>query len=115
VPLVPLRLIDAPRPWPARPRRRWFVDGTYAVKVADRWIYLCIGQWTRFGQVTDVLAAERRVLAATRRFFTRAQLIPVSGNDQLSVAVWQCWERENQDHHPFGPREAAVRANQDHR
>jgi IS6 family transposase len=41
------------------------------VKVAGRWIYLhrAIDQ---FGQVTDVLISEKRDLAATRRFFTRA-------------------------------------------
>ncbi|SBW22939.1 integrase [Candidatus Protofrankia californiensis] len=49
---------------------RWFVDETY-VKVAGRWTYLyrAIDQ---FGQVIDVLASERRDLAAARRFFTRA-------------------------------------------
>jgi transposase, IS6 family len=43
---------------------------TYA-KVAGRWVYLyrAIDQ---FGQVIDVLVAEKRDLAATRRFFTRA-------------------------------------------
>jgi transposase, IS6 family len=41
------------------------------VKVAGRWIYLyrAIDQ---FGQVIDVLVSDRRDLAATRRFFTRA-------------------------------------------
>ena len=52
------------------PGDRWFVDETY-VKVAGRWVYLyrAIDQ---FGQVIDVLVSERRDLAATRRFFTRA-------------------------------------------
>jgi transposase-like protein len=47
-----------------------FVDETYA-KIAGRWVYLyrAIDQ---FGQVIDVLVSEKRDLAATRRFFTRA-------------------------------------------
>jgi IS6 family transposase len=63
-------LIDAARPCRHTPGDRWFVDETY-VKVAGRWIYLyrAIDQ---FGRVIDVLAAEKRDLAATRRFFTRA-------------------------------------------
>jgi len=46
------------------------VDETY-VKVAGRWVYLyrVIDQ---YGQVIDVLVSEKRDLAATRRFFTRA-------------------------------------------
>jgi transposase-like protein len=46
------------------------VDETY-VKVAGRWVYLyrAIDQ---FGQIIDVLASEKRDLATTRRFFTRA-------------------------------------------
>jgi transposase, IS6 family len=46
------------------------VDETYA-KIAGRWAYLyrAIDQ---FGQVIDVLVAEKRDLSATRRFFTRA-------------------------------------------
>ncbi len=63
-------LIDAA--WPCRrtPGGRWFVDETY-VKVACRWTYLyrAIDQ---FGQVVDVLASEKRDLAAARRFFARA-------------------------------------------
>ena len=41
------------------------------IKVAGRWVYLyrAIDQ---FGQVIDVLVAEKRDLAATRRFFTQA-------------------------------------------
>jgi IS6 family transposase len=63
-------LIDAARPCRHCPGERWFVDETY-VKVAGRWVYLyrAIDQ---FGQVIDVLASEKRDLAATRRFFTRA-------------------------------------------
>ena len=51
---------------PACPDERWFVDETYA-KVAGRWVYLyrAIDQ---FGQVIDVLVAEKRDPAATRRF-----------------------------------------------
>jgi transposase, IS6 family len=49
---------------------RWFVDETY-VKAAGCWVYLyrAIDQ---FGQAINVLAAEKRDLAASRRFFTRA-------------------------------------------
>jgi transposase-like protein len=63
-------LIDAARPCRHAPGDRWFVDETY-VKVAGRWVYLyrAIDQ---YGQVIDVLVAEKRDLAATRRFFTRA-------------------------------------------
>ncbi len=63
-------LIDAARPCRHSPSDRWFTDETY-VKVAGRWtyVYRAIDQ---FGQVIDVLASERRDLAAARRFFTRA-------------------------------------------
>jgi transposase-like protein len=63
-------LIDAARPCRHAAGDRWFVDETY-VKVARRWIYLyrAIDQ---YGQVIDVLVSEKRDLAATRRFFTRA-------------------------------------------
>jgi IS6 family transposase len=63
-------LIDAARPYRHAPGDRWFVDETY-VKVAGRWVYLyrAIDQ---FGQVIDVLVSEKRDLAATRKFFSRA-------------------------------------------
>jgi IS6 family transposase len=63
-------LIDAARPCRHVPSDRWFTDETY-VKVAGRWAYLyrAIDQ---YGQVIDVLVSEKRDLAATRRFFTRA-------------------------------------------
>jgi transposase-like protein len=63
-------LIDAARPCRHAPGDRWFVDEIH-LKVAGRWVYLyrAIDQ---FGQVIDVLVAERRDLAATRRFFTHA-------------------------------------------
>jgi transposase-like protein len=63
-------LMDAARPCRHAPGDRWFVDETY-VKVAGRWVYLyrAIDQ---FGQVIDVLVAEKRDLEATRRFFTQA-------------------------------------------
>jgi transposase, IS6 family len=63
-------LIDAARLCRHTPGDRWFVDETY-VKVAGRWVYLyrAIDQ---YGQVIDVLVSEKRDLAATRRFFTRA-------------------------------------------
>jgi transposase-like protein len=63
-------LIDAARPCRHVPGDRWFVDET-DVKVAGRWVYLyrAIDQ---FGQVIDVLVAEKRDRAATRQFFPRA-------------------------------------------
>jgi transposase-like protein len=63
-------LIDAARPCRHAPGDRWFLDETY-VKVGGRWVYLyrAIDQ---FGQVIDVLVSQKRDLAATRRFFTRA-------------------------------------------
>src|SRR5947199_9163754 len=63
-------LIDAARPYRHAPGDRWFVDETYA-KVAGRWVYRyrAIDQ---SGQAIDVWVAEKRDLAATRRFFTRA-------------------------------------------
>ena len=63
-------LIDAARPCRHAAGDRWFVDETY-VKVAGRWRYV-YRAIERFGQVIDVLVAEKRDLAATRRFFTRA-------------------------------------------
>ncbi|MBV9312404.1 MAG: IS6 family transposase [Pseudonocardia sp.] len=62
-------LIDAARPCRHAPGDRWFVDETY-VKVTGKWIYLyrAIDQ---FGQVIDVPVAQKRDLAATRRFVTR--------------------------------------------
>ena len=63
-------LIDAARPCRHAPGDRWFVDETYA-KIAGRWVYL-YRAIERFGQVIDVLVSEKRDLAATRRFFTRA-------------------------------------------
>jgi IS6 family transposase len=63
-------VIDAARPCRHSLGYRWFADETY-VKVAGRWVYVyrAIDQ---FGQVIDVLVSEKRDLAATRRFFTRA-------------------------------------------
>jgi transposase-like protein len=63
-------LIEAARPCRHVPGDRWFVDETY-VKIAGRWVHLyrAIDQ---FGQVIDVLVSEKRDLATTRRFFTRA-------------------------------------------
>jgi transposase, IS6 family len=63
-------VIDAARPCQHAPGNRWFAEETY-LKVAGRWVYLyrAIDQ---FGQVIDVLMSQKRDLAATRRFFTRA-------------------------------------------
>ena len=63
-------LIEAARPCRHVVGDRWFADETY-VKVAGRWVYLyrAIDQ---YGQVIDVLVSEKRDLAATCRFFTRA-------------------------------------------
>lgn len=64
--LTPL-LIEAARPCRHAPGDRWFVDETY-VKITGRWVYpyRAIDQ---FGQVIDVLVAEKRDLGATRRLF----------------------------------------------
>jgi IS6 family transposase len=62
--------IDAARLCRHAGGERWFVDETYA-KVAGRWIYLYRAV-DQFGQVIDVLASQKRDLAATRRFFTQA-------------------------------------------
>jgi len=63
-------LIDVARPCRHVPGDRWFADETY-VKVAGRWVYL-YRAIERFGQVIDVLVAQKRDLAATCQFFTRA-------------------------------------------
>jgi IS6 family transposase len=54
-------------PTPQAPRRA----AHPSAKIAGRWVYLyrAIDQ---FGQVIDVFVSEKRDLAATRRFFTRA-------------------------------------------
>jgi len=63
-------LIDAARPCRHISGDRWFIDETY-VKVRGRWVYLyrAIDQ---FGQVIDVMVSEKRDLAPTHRFLTRA-------------------------------------------
>jgi transposase-like protein len=63
-------LIDAARPSRHVAGNRWFVDETY-LKVAGRWVYL-YRTIDQYGQVIAVLAAPKRDLAATRRFFARA-------------------------------------------
>jgi transposase-like protein len=62
--------LDAARPCRHAAGDRWFVDETY-VKVAGRWIYLYRAV-DQYGQVIDLLASQKRDLAATRRFFTQA-------------------------------------------
>jgi IS6 family transposase len=63
-------LIDAARPCRHVPGDRWFVDETY-VKVVGRWVslYRAIDQDS---QVLDVLVSQKRDMAATHRFVTRA-------------------------------------------
>jgi transposase-like protein len=63
-------LIDAARPCRHAPGDRWFVDETY-VKVSGQWryVYRAVDQ---FGQVIDVLVSQKRDMAATYQFFTRA-------------------------------------------
>jgi transposase, IS6 family len=63
-------VIDAALPCRHAPGDRWFAEET-SLKVAGRWVYLyrAIDQ---FGQVIDVLVSQKRDLAATCRFFTRA-------------------------------------------
>ncbi|MGH3687678.1 MAG: IS6 family transposase, partial [Pseudonocardiaceae bacterium] len=63
-------VIDAARPCRHAPGDRWFAEET-SLQVAGRWVYLyrAIDQ---FGQVIDVLVSQKRDLAATRRFVTRA-------------------------------------------
>jgi len=67
--------VEAARPCRHAPGDRWFADETY-VKVAGRWCYLyrAIDQ---FGQVIDVMASQRRDMAAARRFFVRALSVGV--------------------------------------
>jgi transposase-like protein len=63
-------LIEVARPCRHAPDDRWFVEET-SVTVAGRGVYLyrAIDQ---DGQVIDVLVSQKRDLAATHRFFTRA-------------------------------------------
>ena len=67
---LPLELIAAARPSRHVAGDRWFVDETY-LKVAGQWVYLYRAIDQR-GQVIDVLASQKRDLAATHRFFARA-------------------------------------------
>ncbi|MDQ6613810.1 MAG: IS6 family transposase [Actinomycetota bacterium] len=64
---------------------RWFVDETY-VRVSGRWMYLhrAVDQ---YGQVIDVLLADKRDLPAARRFFQHAlagSTAPVEVNTDLA-------------------------------
>jgi transposase-like protein len=68
-------LADAARPCRHAAGDRWWVDETY-IKVGGRWCYLYRAV-DQFGQVIDVLAADKRDAAAARRFFTRVlQRVP---------------------------------------
>jgi IS6 family transposase len=82
-------LIEAARPCRHGPGDRWFADETY-VKVAGRWRYLyrAIDQ---YGQVIDVLVSQKRDLAATRRFFSRA------------LRAWRTADRGQYRPHPYLP------------
>jgi transposase-like protein len=62
--------IEAARPGRHAPGDRWFADETY-LKVAGKWAYLYRAV-DQYGQVIDILLAERRDLAAAQRFVTRA-------------------------------------------
>jgi IS6 family transposase len=74
-------LADAARPCRHAVGDRWQVDETY-VKVAGCWryVYRAIDQ---FGQVIDVLIAERRDAKAARRFFDQA----ISATKVIAVEV----------------------------
>jgi transposase-like protein len=61
-------LIDAARPCRHFPEDRWFVDETSRSPSAG---CTCTGAIDQHGQVIDVLASQKRDLAATRRFFAR--------------------------------------------
>jgi transposase-like protein len=63
-------LIDAARPCQHAAGDRWFVDETY-VNVIGRWRYLyrAIDQ---YGQVIEGAGVDKRDLATTRRFLSRA-------------------------------------------
>ncbi|MDQ4102611.1 MAG: IS6 family transposase [Actinomycetota bacterium] len=62
-------LIDAARPRRHAPGDRWFVDD---LRQSRRALDLSVSGDRQYGQVIDVLAAQNRDLADTRRFFTRA-------------------------------------------
>ena len=62
-------LVEAPRPCRHAPGDRWFVDETCQIAGRGVSLYRAIDQ---YGQVIDVLVSQKRDLAATRRFFTRA-------------------------------------------
>ena len=61
-------LIDAARPCRHTPGDRWFVDRDVRQSGRTLGLYRAIDQ---FGQVIDILVAEKRDLAVTRRFFTQ--------------------------------------------
>ena len=61
-------LIDAARPCRHTPGDRWFVDQDVRQSGRTLGLYRAIDQ---FGQVIDILVAEKRDLAVTRRFFTQ--------------------------------------------
>jgi transposase-like protein len=63
-------LVDVARPCRHAPGDRWFVDETSCQ--SRRALGLFVSAIDQYGQVIDVLVSEKRDLAATRRFFTRA-------------------------------------------
>ena len=93
-------LAEAARPCRHAVGGRWQVDETY-VKVAGRWryVYRAIDQ---FGQVIDVLIAERRDARAAYRFFQQAirmtKVLPIESQlirRRCTRRCWRSWYRRH--------------------